>query len=67
MLLNSINCERKITMLTLKEINKIRTMYYEQNYRATEIARIMKISRQSVYKYIKFVDFLMKFKRKKLM
>lgn len=32
-------------MLTLKEINKIRTMYYEQNYRATEIARIMKISR----------------------
>lgn len=44
-------------MLTLKEINKIRTMYYEQNYRATEIARIMKISRQSVYKYIKFVNF----------
>ncbi len=44
-------------MLTLKEINKIRTMYYEQNYTATEIARIMKISRQSVYKYIKFVDF----------
>ncbi len=67
MLLISINCERKITMLTLKEINKIRTMYYEQKYRATEIAIIMKISRQSVYKYIKFVDFLMKFKRKKLM
>lgn len=32
-------------------------MYYEQNYTATQIARIMKISRQSVYKYIKFVDF----------
>ncbi len=44
-------------MLTLKEVNKIRTMYYEQNYTATQIARIMKISRQSVYKYIKFVDF----------
>lgn len=44
-------------MLTLKEVNKVRTMYYEQNYTATEIARIMKISRQTVYKYIKFVDF----------
>ena len=32
-------------------------MYYEQNYTATEIARIMKISRQIVYKYLKFVDF----------
>ena len=31
-------------MLTLKEVNKVRTMYYEQNYTATEIARIMKIS-----------------------
>lgn len=67
MLLISINCERKITMLTLKEINKIRTMYYEQNYRATEIARIMKISRQSVYKYIKFVDFSDEVQKKKLM
>lgn len=44
-------------MLTLKEVNKVRTMYYEQNYTATEISRIMKISRQTVYKYIKFVDF----------
>lgn len=44
-------------MLTLKEVNKVRTMYYEQNYTATEIARIMKISRQTVYKYLKFVDF----------
>lgn len=32
-------------------------MYYEQNYTATEIARIMKISRQTVYKYLKFVNF----------
>ena len=38
-------------MLTLKEVNKVRTMYYEQNYTETEIARIMKISRQTVYKY----------------
>ena len=44
-------------MLANKEVNKIRTMYYEQNYTATEIARIMKIYRQTVYKYLKFVDF----------
>lgn len=44
-------------MLTLKEVNKVRTMYYEQNYTATEIARIMKTSRQTVYKYLKFVYF----------
>lgn len=44
-------------MLSYKEVNKIRTMYYEQNYTATEIARSMKISRQTVYKYLKFVDF----------
>ena len=42
-------------MLTLKEVNKVRTMYYDQNYTATEIARIMTISRQTVYKYLKFV------------
>lgn len=30
-------------MLANKEVNKIRTMYYEQNYTTTEIARIMKI------------------------
>ena len=30
-----------IDMLTKKEINKIRTMYYEQNYNVTEIKRIM--------------------------
>ena len=44
-------------MLTLKEVKKVSKMYYEQNYTATEIARIMKISRQTVYKYLKFVDF----------
>ena len=44
-------------MFTLKEVNKVRTRYYEQNYTATEIARIMKIYRQTVYKYLKFVDF----------
>ena len=54
---DGINVKENDCMLANKEVNKIRTMYYEQNYRATEIARIMKISRQSVYKYIKFVDF----------
>lgn len=44
-------------MLTLKEVNKVRIMYYEQNYTTTEIAMIMKISRQTIYKYLKFVDF----------
>lgn len=52
-------------MLTLKEINKVRTMYYEQNYTATQISRIMKISRQSVYKHIKFVDFSNEVQKKK--
>ena len=33
-------------MLTLKGVNKVRTMYYEQNYTTTEIAMIMKISRK---------------------
>ena len=44
-------------MLTKKEINKIRTMYYEQNYTVTEIKRIMNISRQTIYTYLKFCDF----------
>lgn len=52
-------------MLTLKETNKIRTMYYEQNYRAIEITRIMKISRESVHKYINFVDFSNEVQKKK--
>lgn len=46
-----------IDMLTKKEINKIRTMYYEQNYTVTEIKRIMNISRQTIYTYLKFCDF----------
>lgn len=52
-------------MLTLKEVNKVKTMYYEQNYTATEIARIMKISRQTVYEYLKIVDFSDKVTQKK--
>lgn len=32
-------------------------MYYEQNYFVTEIDKIIKILRQTVYKYLKFVDF----------
>ncbi len=46
-----------IDMLTRKEINKIRTMYYEQNYTVTEIKRIMNVSRQTIYTYLKFCDF----------
>ena len=52
-------------MLTLKEVNKVRTMHYEQNYTETEIARIMKISWQTVYKYLKFVNFNAYIKEKK--
>lgn len=52
-------------MLTLKEVNKVRTMYYEQNYTVTEVARIMKISRQTVYKYLKFLDFFSDVTQKK--
>ena len=47
-----------IDMLTKKEINKIRTMYYEQNYNVTEIKRIMNVSRQTIYTYLKFCDFV---------
>ena len=32
-------------------------MYYEQNYTVTEIKRIMNISRQTIYTYLKFCDF----------
>lgn len=44
-------------MLTQKDINKIRTMYYEQNYSVTEITRILQISRTTCYKYLQFIDF----------
>lgn len=43
-------------MLGTKEIKKIRVMYYEQGYTTTEIGRIMKLSRDTVYKYTKFMD-----------
>lgn len=43
-------------MLRTKEIQKIRVMYYEQGYTTTEIARIMKISRDTVHKYTQFMD-----------
>lgn len=32
-------------------------MYYEQHYTVTEITRILKISRNTCYKYLKFVNF----------
>ena len=44
-------------MLTHKDIEKIRKMYYEQHYTVTEITRILKISRNTCYKYLKFVNF----------
>lgn len=44
-------------MLTHKDIEKIRKMYYEQHYTVTEITRILKISRNTCYKYLKFVNY----------
>lgn len=44
-------------MLTHKDIEKIRKMYYEQHYTVTEITRILKISRNTCYKYLKFINF----------
>ena len=44
-------------MLTHKDIEKMRKMYYEQHYTVTEIIRILKISRNTCYKYLKFVNF----------
>ena len=44
-------------MLTHKDIEKIRKMYYEQHYTVTEITRILRISRNACYKYLKFVYF----------
>ena len=44
-------------MLTHKDIEKIRKMYYEQHYTVTEITRILKISRNTCYKYLNFVNF----------
>ena len=46
-----------IDMLTQQEINTIRTMYYEQNYNVNETKRIMNVSRQTIYTYLKFCDF----------
>ena len=40
-----------------KDIEKIRKMYYEQHNTVTEITRILKISRNTCYKYLKFVNF----------
>lgn len=45
-------------MDTLFGINKlIITAYYEQKYIATEMASIMKIYRQTIYQYLKFIFF----------
>ena len=40
-----------------QEYWKIRKMYYEQYYTVTEITRILKISRNTCYKYLEFVNF----------
>ena len=45
-------------MLTHKDIEKIRKMYQKQHYEVTEITRILKISRNTCYKYLKFVNFM---------
>lgn len=38
-------------------MKKIRKMYYKQHYTVTEITRILKISGNTCYKYLKFVNF----------
>ena len=43
-------------MLTHKDIERIRKMYYEQHYTVTELTRILKISRNTCNKYLKFVN-----------
>lgn len=49
--------KENITMLAHKDIEKIRRMYYEQHYTVTEITRILKISRNTCYRYLRFVNF----------
>jgi hypothetical protein len=44
-------------MLNQKEIEKLRKLYYENHFTVAEIMRMMKISRNTCYKYLRFVDF----------
>ncbi len=44
-------------MLIIKEINKIKDMYYEKHYSVTFISRSMKISKSTLYKYLKSYNF----------
>ena len=44
-------------MLNIKEINKIKDMYYEKQYSVTFISRSMKISKSTLYKYLKSYNF----------
>ena len=44
-------------MLNIKEINKIKDMYYEKQYSVTFISRSMKISKSTLYKYLKYYNF----------
>ena len=44
-------------MLSQKEIEKLRRLFYENHYTVAEITRIMNVSRNTCYKYLKFVDF----------
>ena len=44
-------------MLNQREIEKLRKLFYENHYTVAEITRIMNISRNTCYKYLKFVDF----------
>lgn len=44
-------------MLTIREINKVRQMYYDHNYSVAYIARVLKTSRNSIYKYVREYSF----------
>jgi hypothetical protein len=44
-------------MLSQKEIEKLRSLFYENHYTVVEITRMMNVSRNTCYKYFKFVDF----------
>lgn len=44
-------------MLSQKEIEKLRRLFYENHYTVVEITRMMNVSRNTCYKYLKFVDF----------
>lgn len=44
-------------MLSIKEINKIKDLYYEKHFTVTFISRKMQISKTTIYKYLKSHNF----------